>query len=310
MLANSRVAIGNIADPSRQPVDLCRSPPMMRSPNLFRWLAAVSRLHIPCVHRVRQNFLCCICAPTRREQLGIHLGNVVDVLSFRRDRRASARPRLPCSELQPRLPAELLGNLVSKWPIINSMMATEYEVLCCLGEAMASILNLDNPSMSVTMWLPPYHTTITAIANTWWRMFDCCWRSYTTLVITMQVDIGRYLTDCSVRNGHSKMSCCQSRERGEEGWGLSRVHLVQVNQTDQIRTLTSDQKKNVGLIEPQRWKKPWKKPKAKSMIIDPDLYRLFLNTWPSTVDTTFLWHGKAIDNDNEEVGTTYRIRYP
>lgn len=41
--------------------------------------------------------------------------------------------------------------------------------------------------------------------------------------------------------------------------------------------------------------------KAKCKIKDPDLYRLFVNTWPNTVDTTVLWRGRAMDNSDEEV---------
>lgn len=41
--------------------------------------------------------------------------------------------------------------------------------------------------------------------------------------------------------------------------------------------------------------------KVKGMIKDKDLYRLFANTWPNTVDTTILWHGEALDNADEEV---------
>lgn len=36
-------------------------------------------------------------------------------------------------------------------------------------------------------------------------------------------------------------------------------------------------------------------------ISDPDLYWLFVNTWPSTVDTTVKWTGYSDDNPEEEV---------
>lgn len=49
-------------------------------------------------------------------------------------------------------------------------------------------------------------------------------------------------------------------------------------------------------------------------ITDPDLYRLFVNTWPSTVDTTVKWTGHAEDNSEEEVrycsGPTPAQSYP
>lgn len=42
--------------------------------------------------------------------------------------------------------------------------------------------------------------------------------------------------------------------------------------------------------------------KMTSAIGDPDLYRLFQNTWPNTVDTTIKWHGVSADDPEEEVG--------
>ncbi|OAQ73827.1 hypothetical protein VFPPC_01442 [Pochonia chlamydosporia 170] len=67
-----------------------------------------------------------------------------------------------------------------------------------------------------------------------------------------------------------------------------------------------------------KWKYPYQRPesrcrsyvvpeveqtlsKVKRMIKDTDLYSLFVNTWPNTVDTTILWHGKALDNPDEEL---------
>ncbi|KAG6039536.1 hypothetical protein E4U41_002464 [Claviceps citrina] len=41
--------------------------------------------------------------------------------------------------------------------------------------------------------------------------------------------------------------------------------------------------------------------KVEQLVKDADLYRLFVNTWPNTVDTTVLWHGKALDNADEEL---------
>lgn len=39
----------------------------------------------------------------------------------------------------------------------------------------------------------------------------------------------------------------------------------------------------------------------KNAIGDPDLYQLFSNAWPNTIDTTVLWRGAAEDNAAEEV---------
>ena len=40
---------------------------------------------------------------------------------------------------------------------------------------------------------------------------------------------------------------------------------------------------------------------VKAKIQDPDLSRLFENSWPNTVDTTVLWRGSSADNSDEEV---------
>ena len=45
----------------------------------------------------------------------------------------------------------------------------------------------------------------------------------------------------------------------------------------------------------------------KKKVRDPDLYRLFLNTWPNTVDTTVLWQGKSADNADEEVCISFQL---
>ncbi|KAF2150931.1 glycoside hydrolase family 125 protein [Myriangium duriaei CBS 260.36] len=39
----------------------------------------------------------------------------------------------------------------------------------------------------------------------------------------------------------------------------------------------------------------------KSIIKDPDLYRLFENTFPNTIDTAIKWRGVSADNDQEEL---------
>ena len=46
--------------------------------------------------------------------------------------------------------------------------------------------------------------------------------------------------------------------------------------------------------------------KMESMIKDPDLYRLFQNSYPNTLDTMVKWHGYAQDNGTE---TTEELSY-
>ncbi|KAJ5194504.1 uncharacterized protein N7498_007942 [Penicillium cinerascens] len=41
--------------------------------------------------------------------------------------------------------------------------------------------------------------------------------------------------------------------------------------------------------------------RMQSVIKDPDLYRLFENSWPNTLDTTIKWRGYAADNLDEEL---------
>lgn len=50
--------------------------------------------------------------------------------------------------------------------------------------------------------------------------------------------------------------------------------------------------------------------RVKGSIRDPDLYALFVNTWPNTVDTTILWHGKASNNADEEASPEQALPSP
>jgi meiotically up-regulated gene 157 (Mug157) protein len=49
--------------------------------------------------------------------------------------------------------------------------------------------------------------------------------------------------------------------------------------------------------------------RLKGVIADPDLFRLFENSWPSTLDTTIAWHGYAntTDEDSEKEELTFVI---
>ncbi|ORY16013.1 hypothetical protein BCR34DRAFT_622593 [Clohesyomyces aquaticus] len=47
--------------------------------------------------------------------------------------------------------------------------------------------------------------------------------------------------------------------------------------------------------------------RLKKAIVDPDLSRLFENTWPSTLDTTIAWHGLANRTDGKEEELTFVI---
>jgi len=44
--------------------------------------------------------------------------------------------------------------------------------------------------------------------------------------------------------------------------------------------------------------------RLKNVIVDPDLFRLFQNSWPSTLDTTVGWHGFSNATTVAADGTT------